>query len=253
MSWAFRRRFLIIGGVILVLIALLGGWLFLATREAPSCTDRKQNQKEEGTDCGGPCPYLCNSSITPPRADYARVVSGTPGRIDVIASVTNPNAGVAAVRVPYLVELYDSANVLVASHEGTIDLPPSSVVPLFVPNVAQGGTAARAFLTFDEPAIRWFRYVDSRTLPRVVRSDYRTAPSPRVEALVQNPAVSAVANVSVIVTVFDASNTAIAASSTVIPYLAPGAEAPAIFTWSAPWSAAPARIEVEPVLPLSSP
>lgn len=252
MSWALQRRILIFGGVILVLALVIGGWIFLSTREAPSCVDRTQNQKEEGVDCGGPCPYLCNESLSEPRADFARAVSGVPGRVDVIASVTNPNGSAAAARAPYTVELYDSANALVARASGTVDLPPASQVPVFISNVARTEREiARAFLTFDTNAIRWFRSSGTRVLPRVVRSEYAVTPTPRVDAVVENPGVTTLMNVAVIVTVFDAGNTAIAASSTLIPYLGPSTEAPIVFTWNAPWSAAPARIQVTPVLPVS--
>lgn len=250
MSWALKRRILIIGSITLAVLLIGGTWIFLATRQPPSCVDRKQNQQETGVDCGGTCPYLCNASLAPLRTEFARAVSASAGRVDIVAAVANPNQGAAALGAAYTVELYDGANALIASRNGVMNIPPSSEVPLFIPGIASGVAGSlRAFIAFDDTSVRWVRYQDTRVQPRILRSGYVTSPTPRVEATVQNPSASAMADVTVIVTVYDGTDTAIAASSTLIPYITPQGEAPAVFTWPAPWASAPARIEIEPLLP----
>ena len=103
MSWATKRRFVIlsiVGAFVIAFLAILSFTIFYKT---PSCTDGIQNQGETGIDCGGPCPYLCTSQELPPTVLFTKTVSNGAGRTDVIASVENQNQTAAAIGVPYVI------------------------------------------------------------------------------------------------------------------------------------------------------
>ncbi len=251
MSWASHRRALIVA-----LLAVFGVFIVAVTGiatfyRAPSCSDGVQNQGEAGIDCGGPCPYLCSSQVSPPSVRFTRSISDEPGRTDVIAYIDNPNATAASFGAPYEVSLYDADNVLVAHTSGTTELPPVSTVPVFIPGVFSGSKiVARAFLSFTG-ALPWQTYHDVRVIPTIATPEVSGAPdAPRITAVVGNPSASPLANVKLIVTVFDAGGTAIAASQTVVPVVDPQGTALATFTWNVPFSASPAKIEVIPIVPL---
>ena len=74
-----------------------------------------------------PCTYLCVAQVSPPSVQFVRAALAVrAGRTDVIAYVDNPNAGAAAKDASYRIDLYGADNVLVASEDGTTDLPPHS-------------------------------------------------------------------------------------------------------------------------------
>ena len=107
MTWAGKRKLIIIGVLVLVVIILAGAGGYFFFHKAPSCIDGIQNQNEEGIDCGGSCTYLCTASEAEPSVRFARTFSPLPGRTDVIAYVDNPNTNAAAKQAPYKIELYD--------------------------------------------------------------------------------------------------------------------------------------------------
>jgi hypothetical protein len=251
MTWAARRRFTIIAIIVGFVIVTLGAFAFFTFHQAPSCRDNRQNQQEEGIDCGGPCAYVCTASEAAPSVRFVRAVSPTPGRTDMIAYVDNPNDTVAAQGLHYNVELYSSTNTVIAKGEGTVDLPPASTVPVFVPNFYTGSQeVARAFITFDTPQHLWYRYQDTRVLPQIGDVVITTGDMPRITATAVNPSATALKGTAFIVTVFDAEGNAIAASQTVAPTIAPHGAVPLVFTWPAPLSAIASRVEVVPVVPL---
>jgi hypothetical protein len=252
MSWAARRRFYIlagIGAVVAAFVLILG---FATFYQVPSCKDTKQNQGEQGVDCGGPCPYLCSMSVQAPVVEFVRPVSPQAGRTDVIAYVDNQNPSAAVRGATYRIDLYGPDNVVVATKTGTVDLPPKSKVPVYVPDFFSGNqTVAHAFLTFDDASLKWETYNDTRT-QLAVESPLltNTDSAPRVTAVIDNSDVQPLYNVLTIVALFDAAGNAIGASQTVIPKIPAQGSATALFTWNGPFNGAVARIEVTPVLPL---
>ncbi|HEX7651289.1 MAG TPA: hypothetical protein VF439_01055 [Candidatus Paceibacterota bacterium] len=252
MSWASRRRLYIGGGVCAVLVAALAIILIATFYKAPTCVDSKQDGDETGVDCGGSCTTLCTVDENAPTVDFVRQLSPAPGRTDVIAYVTNSNPDAAAEAAPFTISLYGPDGILVASKQGTTDLPPGTVVPVYVPDFFSGNQqVARAFLSFDN-GLRWLRYADTRVIPKAGSySVANEAVAPRITATVSNPSPSPLYNVKVIATAFGADGNAIGASQTVLPAIPANGESMATFTWNAPFAAPIARVDILPVIPLS--
>ncbi len=252
MDWATRRRFIIFSIAGAVIVALAAVVLIASLYKTPSCSDGIENQGEQGVDCGGPCPYLCTAQEAAPVVLFTQALSGAPGRTDVLAYVENPNAA-AAKAVPYTISLYDVNQVLVQKISGTVDLPPSSTVPVYVPGVASGNTvAATAFLAIDPSVIRWYAYHETRALPQY-GNDAKlggTVAAPRVSATVRNPGTVMLTNVHAVIAVRDAQGDIIAASSTIVPAIAPQTSAALLYTWNKAFPAAPASFEIVPFIAL---
>lgn len=247
-----RRRLLIFGMIFVVLAAIVGGLYVLFSHRPPTCTDNTQNQDEEGIDCGGTCTYLCTESRTAPSVKFARAITPTPGRTDVIAYVDNPNHDAAAKALGYTIQLYSPDNTVVASKEGRVDLPPDTTVPIYVPNFFSGSqTVARVFLTFDEPTHYWLPFTGSRTLPVIESVQLVEGDTPRITASAVNRSGTTLRDVTFVVTVFNEVGNAIGASQTVVRSLPAQSRAPLVFTWSEPFIGTVSRIEVLPVAPLS--
>lgn len=253
MSWAARRRFvilLIVGAVAVAFFMTVGIATFY---EAPSCTDSKQNQGETGVDCGGPCSRLCTAQVQPPTVLFTKAIKNGEGRVDVIAMVENKNAYAAAKNVPYSVTLYGSDQALIQRITGTLDLPSGERVPVFVPGIQSGKQGVvNAFLDIASSSPQWFSTpVDYRIVPTVFnvkQSDITSAP--RIEAILMNPSVSTLINIRAIVLVRNDKGDVIAASSTIVPAIPAQGRATAIFTWNYAFSDAAVSIEIVPIVPL---
>lgn len=250
MSWALGRRLIILSVIGAVFLAIVSFAWYSLSYEAPSCTDGKLNQDEEEIDCGGSCPYLCAVGLVPPSVEFARPVSPQTGRTDVIAYIENANPSAGARAVQFTAVLFSASNTIVAEKEGTVDLPPSSVVPVYLPNFFSGGQeVARVFVEINQDSFRWFRYRDERVLPIVRNTVIENTTTPRITATLRNETAIGLQNVRTVITVFDEKDNAIAASQTIVSAIPPFGDAEAIFTWRAPFMDTPARVEVLPILP----
>ncbi len=252
MSWASTRRTLILTSIFGVIAVLLAVVLIATLYETPSCNDGKKNQDESGVDCGAACEKVCTVGTLPPVVQFVRDVPGPGGRVDVIAYVENKNGDSAARDISYTIELFGESHEVLATKTGTVDLPPSSEVPLYIQNVYAGGqSVSEVFMTFDENANSWFRYVDTRPVVRI--EDVQTTGTerePKVTSVVKNGTAYPLKNVRVVATVFNEENNAIAASQTILGVLPAEGSAVATFTWSAPFIGTAARIDVRSVLSL---
>jgi len=236
-------------------LVIVGGVLFASLYRAPSCSDKKQNQNETGIDCGGSCAYLCTAQVTAPVVLFALPLPTRTGRTDFVALIENKNVDAAAKKVPYKISLYTAAQSLIREIQGTIDLPPHTSVPLYVPNIDSAGQVARVFLEVAPASPRWFtmtQATDTRVMPSVTNKPLAGAdsPTPRVEAVLTNSSVSPMSNVRAIVLVHGTSGNVIAASETVLPTIPAHGQATAIFTWNEAFSGTPLSIEVLPIIPL---
>jgi hypothetical protein len=253
MSWAARRRFLILFFVGAVVVAFLTVVLISTFYKTPTCTDGVQNQGEQGIDCGGPCPYLCTALEQSPVVLFTQVIN-VGGRTDLVAEIENKNANAAAKNVTYTISLYNSNHTLIQKVNGTVDLLPGATEPVYIPGIYSGKQkVTSAFLEITSPSLlKWFTptlgsYVVP-TVSNITRSG--SVSNPRVEAIITNPSFTPITNMQVIIFVYNANKNVIAASRTVIPSLQGQGQAIAIFTWNNAFPGTPAVLEVMPIIQL---
>lgn len=255
MSWAGRRKALIITIGSIALLAVFAIFAFGIFYETPTCTDRKQNQGEAGVDCGGECSRLCAFEVSyAPVVRFVRVLTPEAGRVDIVAYIDNPNADAAAARAPFVLELYDANRTLVAKRTLEVDLPESTTIPVYVPNAApRGSGAVQAFLTPDTASTVWQKpSEEERILPSVEDIVISESTMPRVTARLVNPLAEPIRNTLLVATLFDPSGNALAASQTIVPTLPPQGASALVFTWREPFSAPVARVEILPVIPVDT-
>lgn len=249
MSWSSRRRALIAGGVIFVLAAFFSVVAFVSLYETPSCMDGKQNQDEEGIDCGGSCAFLCRESAAAPSVRFVRTLAAGEERTDIIAYIDNPNPRAKAESAQFVAELIDTTGNVVATREGVVDLHPTATIPVFMSGFPFAtNTIARAFISFDEGALKWVTASPQEGVPQVTDIHLTTSSAPRLTAKVTNDIPYAVYNVRVVATIFDTAGQAMAASETVLSRIAGGATENVVFTWNTPFQFEAGRIDVVPVL-----
>lgn len=249
-SWAGRMRFMIIGAISLVLVVLISVTAFAFMYRVPSCADQKQNQDEQGIDCGGSCSYLCTAQVTPPLEVFTRALTLPGGRTDVVAYIQNSNKTAEAKAAPYTLELYSADALVLRRIQGTVDLPAGSLVPIYVRAATQGAVVARAFISFSPENVHWRNPKKTHELPRVTESALIEGGTPRITARLVNEGFEPLYGVRAIAVVYDAFGTAIAASETLVPAISAQSSAPLTFTWNEPFSAPVSRFEIMPVVPL---
>jgi hypothetical protein len=248
-----RRRVLVLAVVGAAAAAFLLVLSYTVLHKAPSCGDGVQNQGEAGVDCGGPCPYLCQSQVQPPTILYTKTLPGNAGRTDVVASIENKNAAAAAKGVPYTITLYGAGQAFVQQISGTIDLLPAATVPVYVSGIPSGNQAVvRAFLTIDPAAPRWYAATGAGLVRPIVTNTLisGTATSPRIDATLSNPSIKDLADIPVVIFVHDAQGAVIAASKTIVADIPAQGTATATFTWNGAFPSVPAALEVMPVAQL---
>jgi len=239
---------LIIGIIIAAFLAII---LIATLYKTPSCTDGIQNQNEPGIDCGGPCAYLCTAQLQQPVVLFTKVLKNADGRVDVIALVENKNTNAAAKNVPYNITLYGINQIFIQKVSGTLDLPPNTTIPVFVPGISSGKQkVTSAFLEITASAPQWFATTaDPRIVPIVLNAiKGGTTSEPRIEAILENPGVITLNNVQVIVIVYNDKKEIIAVSRTVIPTIQ--GQAVATFTWNSAFASLPTLIEILPIISL---
>lgn len=250
MSWAAERRTFILVILGLIAAAVLAWVIIAALFKEPTCADGIQNQDEQGIDCGGVCAYLCSALLPAPVPEvvFTRALSLANGRTDVIAYVVNKNPRAAVKGARYRVELYSAEQTLVAEYAGSMDIPASAEVPVFIPNLFSGGQkVSQAFLSFDESTLIWFARDPETIVLETKEVTFSSTPTPRVNATIVNNSAAPRTSTKFIATLYDASGNAMAASQTIVTSIPSFEAATAVFTWAQPFTSEPARIDVRPV------
>lgn len=251
MSWASRRRFLYLTGVILFFAVVLGVPFAMWWYEPARCDDGTMNGGETAVDRGGPCRLLDERALVPHAIQWARAFPVRDGTWSAVAYVENPNDAGGVIDVPYRFKLYDDRNILVAEQEGSSYIMPGAVTPIFVGGIDTGNRiVARTYFEFAAPLV-WERMKDtSRVIDVTGKTTVDETTTPRLTALVHNTSVVDAKDVQFVAIVYDSSGNAIAASRTEIPRLTADQIREIIFTWPDPFVSAVGRLDV---IPLRSP
>lgn len=205
-------------------------WLNIS---APTCTDNKQNQNEEGIDCGGPCGKKCLGEIKEPVISWSRALKVGEGNYDAAAVVENQNLFLAAPSVRYQFKLYDKNNVLIAIKEGETFINPGRKFAIFESNIDTGRRVPyRTFLEFEKD-IKWERYESGAPGLIVTKKEYTDSPRPSLAAVVANKSIDDVKNIYVVAIIYDKDGNASAASATKAGLIKAGSSQEIFFTWPA--------------------
>ena len=129
--WATKRKVTYLSIALSVLVILAAVPISLSLYRPPTCLDGRQNQGEDGVDCGGPCQLLCKSKTLEPIVLWQRFFKVSPGVYNAVAYVQNPNVNSAAYNVPYVFRLYDARNLIIYERKGITAIAPRVTTPVF--------------------------------------------------------------------------------------------------------------------------
>lgn len=245
MDWAIRRRLMVLGLVAIIIIAPVVWRIHVVrSRIVPTCTDALQNGDETGVDCGGSCARMCVDTALPLVVLWTRAVPVTDTVYHAVALVENQNR-TAAQRVRYTFSLYDAKNILIAERRGESYVPANQPFALTSFGIPVGARRpAFAFVAL-EPIESWQK-VDDRMTHQVISSagtTWTAIPSgSRLTTTIANNESVVVYNAVVTAIGYDASNTAVAVSSTTVDKLGPSESTEVSFTW--PGTLNPVRTQI---------
>lgn len=100
MTWRQRKK-IFYGLVFAGIIAVFLFGVYSVLKPKPNCSDKKQNQKEEGIDCGGPCISCEVFSLSQLKTYPARYLIYKDNSMDLIAEIANPNTDYGIKKFDY--------------------------------------------------------------------------------------------------------------------------------------------------------
>lgn len=245
MSWAQKRRAVYIFIVIIILI-LLGIWIYNKYFYfPPTCFDNKQNQDEQGIDCGGVCTILCNGQYAPLNVLWSRFSMVNDGVYNVLAYIVNSNLQAGANNVQYVFKLYDQNGFLLTERFGKTFIPPNKVLAVFEPDLLTGKYApARVDFTFITNPV-WLKQ-DSQEANISINETNLTQveTAPRLSATLTNKTVNLIKNIEAVGIVYDVNGNTLNFSRTIIDNLGDKVKKSIYFNWPKPFALPAARTEI---------
>lgn len=247
--WAFRRKILYFTIACIAAALIIGVPAFFIFHKTPTCADGKQNQGENGIDCGGPCRRLCEAQALNPIVSWKRFLEVTPGNYSLVAYVENPNFNYQAGNVSYRFQLFDKDDVLVVERTGVATIYPNRKLPVVEYGVyTKDHVPTRVEFEFTGPIV-WDKaesiYPELRFVDVALE---REASSPRLTATVENRTPFEVLQVPVVALVYDVDGNVLAVSKTLVARIGPNASAPLVFTWPRPFGGTASAKELVPII-----
>lgn len=241
MDWARKRQLFIIGIISFVVLVLGGFFVFILTTNPATCFDGEQNGTETGIDCGGGCELVCKNEARPLVVSFTQYLL-TDGRPDVIAHIENANTHADAIAAEYEIEVYTDEGDLFARHNGVIDVPHESVRAVFVPRIASiAPVVGRAFLTIVDETFH-----KAQEGPNTKVESFRwegLQKEPVLFVQIKGDAEEKLRRIPLTVTIFDAKNTVLAVSQTVVDDIGIDEKKEVVFTWNESFENTPTRVE----------
>ncbi len=250
MSWALKRQLIIVALVLAVFSTIGTIILYPKLNPPPTCSDGKQNGKEQGVDCGGSCARICPFATNDVVVKWARAFPVTDDVWNAVAYISNPNVTAAARKVPYEFRFYDEDNQYITRRDGVAYIAPNGTSAIFEGGI-QVGSRPPHYTEFKFLADPLWESIDPRNtdikiFPKGEKLE-NEAIKPRFTATIMNTSqLFTVQDVDVIAILYGADGNALAASQTNIEGMVPQESQDVYFTWQKPFSAQVTRTEIIP-------
>ena len=229
-----------------MLIGILAVLFYLFIYEAPSCEDGKQNQDEQGVDCGGVCPLVCRFETVDPIILWTKSFKIADGVYNVVALVENPNTNVEAFDIPYTFRMYDKNNILIAERKGRTNIPARGIVPIFERTVTVGERIPSRSPSFEfTKDFEWVKSEEGQPSLSVQEKFLSEKDNvTRLNVVIKNNTVRTVEDIEVTGILSDKEGNAIAVSQTIIEAISKNDSDSIVFTWPGLLSGETSKIEV---------
>lgn len=146
-----KRKQIIIASILAVFLSLVLVWVYFSIfYQGATCFDNKQNQKEEGTDCGGSCAMSCERlTIKDIEVEWARAIELKDNRYDLAAKIINPNPNYGLSLIRYTFRVFDKAGGLLLEQKGKDFILPGQSKYLIESNLKLATAPAEVAVAID--------------------------------------------------------------------------------------------------------
>ncbi len=245
MSWARRRKFIYISGIVIFIIIFFVIPLLWHLYKPPTCSDGKKNQDELGIDCGGVCILLCEAQYVPLTVKWQRFSKVSDGVYNVLAYIENPNLNAEANNLNYTFKLYDKDGVLLRERFGRTFVPANRIMAVFEPELLTGNQIPqRVEFYFTSQAI-WVKQANVDTGLSVSQSVMsREETAPRLSFMLTNKTINQIKKIEAIAIVYNTAGNTIAFSRTIVDAINGKESKEVNFNWPKPFIDTQARTEI---------
>jgi hypothetical protein len=163
-----KKKRIVIGLItVSIAVALLVGFYYAFIKGPETCFDNKQNQNEQGIDCGGVCSTACVEKIEAQDLSIIETafVPGGSGRYDALIRVYNPNDIAGASTFAYKIDLKDASGRVLASRTGKSYILPQERKYIMEMNMETTSQPTTLETTFSE--IEWERFSGYQERPNI--------------------------------------------------------------------------------------
>lgn len=187
MDFRKRRQTIIVIILAIIVSAALAGVYVGWFRQSPTCFDNRQNQRETGVDCGGPCVLSCERlTICDIGIEWAGVLALKDNYYDLAAKIvnSNPNYGLASFK--YEFKIFDAAGAEIGRRAGKNFILPGQNKYLIEGQVKLLAEPAKTELII-EPIKKsdWREIISDYREPEIYIHDKQIQPSADNSAVVQ--------------------------------------------------------------------
>lgn len=231
--WARKRKIIYTSVAIGAILLVASIQLFRVLYEPPSCFDGKQNQGENGIDCGGSCLRICEEDVSPLRILQEQIFEIRDGVYTAAAVVENPNSGAGIRELPYRFDIHNDGGEVIDTVEGATFALPNSRFPIFAGPFELSRRGERAELSFPQELV-WVETEEGGAGEAIEVQDTTLLSSetaPKLRAVLRNTTIRDIEDINVIALVSNASGEAVAASRTVVDWIPSEQDRSIVFTW----------------------
>lgn len=241
--WTIKKQISYLAVIVIIVVMVIV--IIIAKIIAPTCSDGKQNQEEQGIDCGGPCPKQCLGEVKDLIILWNKFFDIGQGKYDVVALIENPNLFLALPSFKYRFKLYDKNNIMITSTEDETFINPGETYPIFETGITIGNrTPQKAFIELEENP-QWELFEKNEQQLVVSKKQFfNILPFPRLIVSVSNKSTAEIKNIYTAAILYDKDKNAIGASASKIESILGDASQDIVFTWPKPLPEDPSLIEV---------
>lgn len=229
LEWRVKRKLFYFGIFSLFVLAIVGLLIF-SLKPKPTCFDKKQNQKEEGIDCGGPC-QPCVKETKEPIVLWTRFFRTNEEKIyDFAGLVKNQNYNLGVKNLNYQFRLYDGQNILIVMRQGKTFLNPSDEVLIFEPKIFVGERLPSR-VSLELIPEKWEVVSTQSGDIKIKDKNFFGGANSRTEAILENQNVFPVENIEVQTALYDENGNAYEVSKTKISRIEGEESKIIVFSW----------------------
>lgn len=242
LTWRARKKlffsFLVLAACVAIFLIL-----YFIYRPEATCFDGRENQGEEGVDCGGPC-QKCVVNPSNLVVLWSRAFEISDGVYDVAALVENPNLLYGMPLFKYTFKIYSPTSVLLAIKEGNSFFNPAEKFVLVATGIkVDKEEVFRSFVEI-EYLSDWQYTGEKKSSITVSGKDFTNSPFASLRAKLTNSNIFTLKDVQLSVVLYNNEGNAVGVSSSKLSSIIGEGSEEVVFTWPWPFEKEPSSSQI---------